>query len=95
MRRLGSAVRRNKLRRICEPPTRKGLEVLFDLRRGVGPHKRLARQVEAALPAQRLVDRAVKRPELETTRVSRAPSSEDPPSYVAKWAALAERIRMT
>ncbi|CAK0857362.1 unnamed protein product [Prorocentrum cordatum] len=35
--------RRNKLRRPCGPPTRKGLEVLVNLRNGVGPHKRLAR----------------------------------------------------
>eukprot|EP00959_Pyramimonas_sp_CCMP1952_P447653 9373437-Pyramimonas_sp.AAC.1 len=63
------------------PPTRKGLEVPANLRKGGGPHKRLARKVDAALPAHGLVHCAAKRPELETTRVSRAVSSEGPPSY--------------
>jgi hypothetical protein len=84
--------RRQKLRRQCKPPTRQGVEVLTNLRRGLGPHKTLARHMDMTTPLHRMMLKA--RPPLRSkTCVTRPVAMAEPAGYEHKMAAIVERIK--
>ena len=84
--------RRHKLRSPCIRPTPKGLEILRNLRKGVGPHRKLQRSIDCAIPADRVAPtRRV--PRRETTSVSARPDPASSYQYESRLAALQERVR--
>ena len=87
--------RRQKLRARCREPTTKGLEVLANLRKGVGPHKTLARHIDNTTPLHRLARRPAAA-ERKVTRVNVADAEAANPAtheYEERMTALMERIR--
>ena len=83
--------RKLKLREVCTWPTPKGLEVLSNLRKGIGPHKKLARHIDASLPL-RPEAHCSRKPERMVTRVAR-PVPDGPYDFEQRMARLHERIR--
>eukprot|EP00959_Pyramimonas_sp_CCMP1952_P416233 8720817-Pyramimonas_sp.AAC.1 len=59
--------RKLKLRSQCVAPTSKGAEVLYNLRHGVGPHRKLAKFIDATVQLKRLVREEVKPVQVKTT----------------------------
>ncbi|CAK0813291.1 unnamed protein product, partial [Prorocentrum cordatum] len=84
--------RRQKLRRQCKPPTRQGIEVLTNLRRGLGPHKTLARHMDLTIPLCKLMPMTLP-PLVSKTCVSRPVALAEVTGYEHKMAAMMERIK--
>ena len=83
--------RKLKLRSACVAPTTKGAEVLQNLRQGVGPHRKLAKHIDATVQLKRLVREEAK-PVRVTTSIQRA-DPEGPYTFEVRMAALHERIK--
>ncbi|CAK0890144.1 unnamed protein product [Prorocentrum cordatum] len=83
--------RKLKLRSACVAPTAKGAEVLHNLRQGVGPHKKLAKFIDATVQLKRIA-REEANPVTVTTSIKRA-DPEGPYIFEVRMAALHERIK--